>query len=823
MVLPETQESQEKTQLDPYVKRQIGKLTQVIQNFFTKSVQIVVQSRLETEHGQASTKVNKWFNLNLRSDDFLRDDLRLWKSVTDLGQIPPMIIEMYLDLRNLTSRQIVVLKDDNGHPWTVSKGGSRKHEVVLERWLVEFDASSVTGTTIDELPLIYKQAVVLFRSLYAYTRLMPLFKLKRDLNKSKLSKYSLKIESKILDGKQPISSKGRIGLSKSIIPHQILMRESHMSQKHFLPIRTTLGTLKVSVAYRNNCDFATHDNEELLSTHFLNIDSEETKKDVASTSDDGEKQLDVFKYSDYGQRKQSLEENHEQEKPSDQYRQSLKRFSTSSNASISITPCSSASQVFQSDSPSEKKFASTTPPVSSQRPPIKPFKIGSISSSPPPIGGPYGVSLERRISITSNKSTSNASLAAMLRNPKGSTTSAATNIPIAGASGTAPYTTSVPRSVSSSHGSNFVHDNDNAQPSSNPDSNINTPRFSSSFGSRASRRFSNTSIRQNSIPGGTIDDTSVLAGSAGLGSSEAPASGLYIDDDISEFVKMIDSKSDLRMSGYGSNNESKSSYQQGSNSQIDALNRFQLMKSQHQQLSDSVTASLMLQYNQSTSSRPSSRKSSHSVSSPPPSLPSGSYDNSHLPSIHSRLKDEVKFYPGGLPSRKLSAGSYSPHDPSSSSRLPTRDSRKPLQKSDSRDDPPGDPPGDAPDPGKDAIVSRQSMALIPTDKQPSSASSYVSAPVTATTKSHARIHTTNTGSGVSGLATTPSVYASKPDVTYEDVFDDDDEEGEDFYIAKTNYKADVAKQRRPSGNPAVPEDDDDDLLFTMSDMHLAKH
>lgn len=813
--------SSDKSRIDPYVKKQNAKLTQVIQNFFSKSVQIVLQSRIQSDlynkeeqegdtgSHSTSSRINKWFNLHMYNSNLLKEELKLWKNSANSSLIPPMIIETYLDLRQLTPRQSVVLRDYNGNPWTVTKGGSKKHEVVLERWLIEFDGNAVSGSIIDELPLIYKQAIILFRSLYGFARLMPVYKLKKSLNNS-----SLIIGCKVLDGKHPISSKGRIGLSKSIIPHQMLTTESHMSHKHFTPIQTTLGTLKISIAYRNHYDFSIQDNEELLSTHFITFDDENNKEiEINRIDSDSKEELSVNQSEKLNE--PESEETHDADNESSHERlhstepdqsfdvdkrHSNKRLSVSNNASMSISPCSSGPQTLKEGSPSYKKGFANTPPVVSQRPTINPFKVGSISSSPPPLANFGGSSLERKVSITSNKSASNASLAAMLRNPRGSTSSTNTtaNIPIA--SNNNQYNSSFPRSVSSSHGSNLGPEHDNSLGFSNSDNTTNTPRFSSSFGSRASRRFSNTSGRQNSLPTSSMNETSLLATSAGLTSSDAPASGLYIDDDIGDFVRMIDSKSDLRFSGYNSNNDSKFSNSPGSNSQIDALNKFQMLKNQHQQLSDSVSASLILHHNQISGSRPSSRKSSHSMQSPPPSLPSGSYDNSHLPSINSRLREN----------------SVNSGDDDNS-----RNSQPPSSRKDSF-----------------GYASNSNATFL---KGPN-ASKLVSSPITSTTPVHSNLHKTNKESGIiSGLATTPSIYANRRPIHYESVFDDDEDDytnnegdtrGQDdsmkLYLSNklTNEKSNTnSRSFKSSSNPPNngDDDDDDDLLFTMSDMNLAKH
>lgn len=829
MVSPHTHDAYDRT--DPYVRKQNAKLVQVIQNFFTKSVQIVLQARLLSESrydkDDIGVKINKWFNLHMESNsDMVKDEIKLWKGFTDITQVPPMIIETYIDLRSINARETVLLKDENDHPWTVAKGGGKKHEVVLERWLIEFDRNDVSGSIIDELPLIYKQAIILFRSLYGFTRLMPAFKLKKLMNHSKAKK--LPLGNKILDGKKPISSKGRIGLSKPIIPHQMLTTESHLTQRNFAPIQTTLGTLKVSVAYRNHYQFEVSDNEELLSNHFINMDSVQQETETEQEQHEDHVQVQEGQHH-HPEQDQEQPPSHDQGTNSitgidhskfneDMYHpdDDLEKSNTRSfNAiSMSVSPFSSK----HSTSPlgvsvtAPKKI--TAPHYSAQRPSIQPFKIGSISNSPPNITGSFGASsLERRISITSNKSASNASLAAMLRNPRSSTSSTTTsNIPIANSSSNTQYQSSFPRSVSSSHGQ---HDDNN--PFSNPD----TPRFSSSFGSRASRRYSNASMRHNSSVQDTIANRSSLGSLVGLTSSGIPLSGLYIDDDISDFVRMIDSKSDLRFSSYahgspnmGNSNanhsESKllsNSSRQGSYSQLDVLNKFQLLKNQHQQLGDSVSASLILQHNNTSSgvnSRPSSRKSSHSNYSSP-SLPPGSYDK-HMPSINSRLKEAT---PGSESGSVVSSQNNLDVDTYSNKSTSSRQN------------------------------SFHSNTLKTSNKK-------FATPVISTTTVHATQHNSSEptdnskksneeSTGVTGLSTTPSTYLNKKHIYYENVFDDDDDDGEDYFLSHTNKnssnsdsgkdakEANRKKQASSSSRDIESgEDEDDDLLFTMSDMNLTK-
>lgn len=731
------------------------KFTQVTINFFLKVCQMILQARSLDEASKG--KINKWFNLHTFSTDDFRRELRLWKSINELDEIPPMIVETYLDLSELPQGHTLALRDEHGNHWPVTKGGSKKTLVVLERWLVEFSGSEYG--TVEDLPYIYKQAIILCRSIYTIIRLMPAASLRDRLS-------HLTVANKIVDGSKIISLKGRIGLSNTIIPHQMLT-ESHVRHRSFEPIKTLMGTLKVSVAYRLQCDFSEMKDERMVAkstevharTEHGEIDAREKVEDehestqtptekhqeltkkfeaetlLAGTYNDPPSNtppiispLDVYAPNELAPKDLPFVSGTElgpelrQESGPDSRIDSRHdsrhdtKTETRSDSRPDFKPDPKSDAHFHTPFREYKQFGAVrlessdltegTPPLSlsgspsspprddRKRPSIQPFRVGSIGSLPPPASS----SFERRVSITSNKSTSNASLAAVLRNPRSSF-----SIPIAGALGT---TGAFPRSVSLSHGYGY-EDSDSA---------ANTPRFLSSFGSRASRRFSNASARHGSLH----DTTSPLGTSAGLGSL-LPLSGLYIDDDIGDFVRMIDSKLDLRFGhdsvGLGSQPDL----------QYDALSKFHLLKSQHQQLGDSVSASVMML-----------QKSL----SPP-----GSYDP-HLPAVRSRLRELLEPEPGSAPA---------------------------------------------------AIIKPAAMVL---------------APVTSTTSAHAMSQrdTRRGGHEVVGLSTTPLAYRKQPH--YENVFDDDDDDDDHGYFKTKARSKSLSRSHF---------DDDDDLLFTMSDTNLARH
>ncbi|KAH3685920.1 hypothetical protein WICPIJ_003110 [Wickerhamomyces pijperi] len=179
--------------------------------------------------------------------------------------------------------------------------------------------------------------------------------------------------------------------------------------------------------------------------------------------------------------------------------------------------------------------SSSKPPSSNIR---KVFKSGTVS---PPCTSP---------NLTRNES--NASIAQNLKIQRTGSTGVA-----APQSQTQPLpTSSIPRSIPSSLNSNQGFPVELS-------SSGGTPKYSSSFG-RNTRR---SSLRRSS----SID-------------KNTPGGSSSIDDNLKDFVKMMDSKQDLRLN-YNPNIQ-------------DSLGRFQMMRSRNDLLSESMTASL---YSKSTS------------------------------------------------------------------------------------------------------------------------------------------------------------------------------------------------------------------------------
>ncbi|CDK26282.1 unnamed protein product [Kuraishia capsulata CBS 1993] len=537
-----------KRQTKSAASRQSEKLTQIVQNFFAKAAHMIVQSRSSGTNSTHSAKASKWFNISLEDSDIPKEDLKLWKG-KDIFSFQPLIIEVYLDLRDLTSDQTLILK---GHrnAVNVSKSG-KKSEIVLERWLLEFDLTSFDSENV-ELPLIYKRVIVQFRVLFTFLKLLPAFKLHENLMKDRMSGNSpLKVSSRVLDGSRSITSKGRIGLSKKILKSET---DDHLKGKKFDPILTPVGALRCSLSYRKNCNFLLNDNETLLSSHFISMESQTQ---------------------------------HIPQQPATSPVDNPKRANSLRITSV-LNQSSSPSRDFSPARRTARTMSNTS---------VQPFKVGSMAASPPPSSRQTS---ERKnstgtkpIPVTGgSKSNSSASLAALLRSQRNSF----------GTNDSASMLTgvSLPKSVVSSSLGSYP----NSLPAGIPEhvlvssGSSGTPKFLSSFGSKLHR--GSTTSRNNSLEGNTgpnLISNPMLKKTKRSGSDSSafstvfsdmePGSGLYVDDEIGDFVKMLDSKPDLRFASLSPQN---------SNSSADPLNRFQSLRDHHNMFGDNLSASL-IQYN----------------------------------------------------------------------------------------------------------------------------------------------------------------------------------------------------------------------------------
>lgn len=198
----------------------------------------------------------------------------LWRTVdvsaTTFTSMPPLVIEVVLQVRDLTPNQSLVLLGEGGKRWDVDGGRGQKKlksgEIVLERWTVDWLLPSATEA--PELPVTYKKSIVVFRTLYTLARLLPAWKLRKKLTKSKLTGNTLKIACRVLQGKSSDSNDSRIALSQPLVRGH----EEMLGSKSFHAVETLAGRLQISVEFRTTCDLRIDDSEALLSSLFITSD-----------------------------------------------------------------------------------------------------------------------------------------------------------------------------------------------------------------------------------------------------------------------------------------------------------------------------------------------------------------------------------------------------------------------------------------------------------------------------------------------------------------------------------------------------------------------
>lgn len=576
------------------------KLNQVAYNYFTKTAQVIALARSDRNPSGIVTnlqpKVNKWFNLDLPEVQEIRDSLRQWKSIdisntNSADQPPPLVVEVFLDLRNLKDRQSVLFIDSFGkyHP---VPGGSLKSEIVLERWVIEFQPHanrSVSDMREDDLPVVYKKAIVLMRSLYTYLRLLPTWDLASSLSsRAKLDSEPLHIGCRVVNGSRPITSKGRVGLSKHLAkpasPSSISSTTStntdHLNTVYLSGLNVHVGELQISVSYRKHVDFRVGDSEAILSNHFRTMDGNMIGASRDSTS---------LERNSHG----SLKKDFVGPLIRDHYRElgSSREGGSGAGPSVSF---------------------------------IKPFKSPSISNASPDMTGTSPITGTVNPNTTTATGTSSSPRRSSFTRIPSNSSLAALRIPRRTMS-----VTSTSSTVSTS--------------------STSAPKYSSSFGTRnigsLPKHVSHQPQHQHSWSNHSIRNVSPGSTASSL---DQPGSGLYIPSvDLGDFVKMIDSASFGESSfsvstgasasgGGGGHQHSTSDANVQANmsaltslgssnnpeaiSPSDQLARFKNLKASHASLTESMSSSF---HQIATTAKP----------------PSDSFA-SHTPAVPSRLSEE---------------------------------------------------------------------------------------------------------------------------------------------------------------------------------------
>ncbi|MCJ1477808.1 autophagy protein 13 [Lambiella insularis] len=593
------------------------------------------------------------FNVELDETDALREDIRVWKSCdVVVNRPPPMIIETYIDTEELTNCQSLVVVDDYGKRWDVeetlknsveaSSRGERQTatpRVVLERWRLELGSSSKDmpkdlGTI---LPRIYKNSIVLFRSLYTYAKLLPAWKLKKS-SKPRSASAMPKVKFRIGEDDHTY-------LSSRIDELTLPLFESHgriTEDYSFGSIDSPAGEFSIKVSYRSNCDFRIDNSEALLSSHFMGMDEDmfepslgrhtPIRSDAPKGFESNTRRTDIGSLphkrpglgglADQGQAYGSL--------------------STFHNVGAQV--CSSPISALRAARDLSQQSPSDSPPL--KVPPDHRSVQGSRSSFRSNEGVPP---MARRTSVSFMPFKSPSLSASPLQTDPPTISSARGSVgrtSVLGALTEArtPSAFNPNATLPTTRGSPVLAEGPTTSSASSSPRPGPTARYSSSFGHRRAKL---------SIGGGSrTDDDNNSSGKASVTSSTAhPGSGvlpegggassdsIHTDDDnISDFLKMLDQKKDLK--SFRSSTDAATA-DASTRRTTAALNKFHRMRDSNAALSDSMSSSLLLHRSSSSSSR--------QLSSLPPMVAGASMSTSsspgkpisphtpHTPAIPSRL------------------------------------------------------------------------------------------------------------------------------------------------------------------------------------------
>jgi autophagy-related protein 13 len=201
-----------------------GKLEQIVYQFRLKSLHMILDSRVpslrrhdrsgDLSSASRARKSERWFNVALGDRPAALDNVNFWHR----SPMDPMIID-------------VILVHEG------SKSTGEYNETVIERWVVQYEYPRVvaaqTGESSASYKKTYKKSIILLRALYSQMRLLPAYRIFRQLSTSSQT-YNFDIIYKVSSFSDPFSRAD----------------EEMMEEYSFTPVETFPGHLCISVTYR---------------------------------------------------------------------------------------------------------------------------------------------------------------------------------------------------------------------------------------------------------------------------------------------------------------------------------------------------------------------------------------------------------------------------------------------------------------------------------------------------------------------------------------------------------------------------------------------
>ncbi|KAJ4829787.1 hypothetical protein Tsubulata_040859 [Turnera subulata] len=265
-----------------------AKMEQIITEFFPKSLQIILESRSPymssrnysgeqvtsspCSSSSSSSSVrprDKWFNLALRECPAALENVDLWHP----SNPGPMVVDVILVQRLLGGDPVgfsskgdfdrnYSLKDRYPARWSSDQeelgGNETRSEKIIERWIVQYegrrsrDGGSGNRRSSNSLHTFYKKSILLLRSLYATVRLLPAYKIFRDINSSGQI-CTCTLMHRVSSFVEPFTRK----------------EEGEMQRFVFTPVDTSYGRLSLLVLYRSSLSDVSSEPSTPMSPQFI--------------------------------------------------------------------------------------------------------------------------------------------------------------------------------------------------------------------------------------------------------------------------------------------------------------------------------------------------------------------------------------------------------------------------------------------------------------------------------------------------------------------------------------------------------------------------
>ncbi|PWN25532.1 hypothetical protein BDZ90DRAFT_233976 [Jaminaea rosea] len=241
------------------------RLDAVLYNFYSKSVNLVAANRLTHSTFTALTDsgsvghVNKWFSLPLPDIDIFKEELRLWRSLSAF--VPPSALEASIETpaddaagAPLVARVPPLVLEVIFEP-VKGPTATSPRPVVLERWRIDFTVFQPESA--PELQDLYKRCSTHLQAFDAATRNLPAYKLYKRIRTgdgAAVGQIGCRLGTgEALDVGTPSGDRREIGLGGG---DEENASSSQTGLHGFAPLVTPLGSLTVSVEYRENLALA---------------------------------------------------------------------------------------------------------------------------------------------------------------------------------------------------------------------------------------------------------------------------------------------------------------------------------------------------------------------------------------------------------------------------------------------------------------------------------------------------------------------------------------------------------------------------------------